>query len=72
MWIVAINNEEPIIGTSFIDYLHHLQDPVEIRQATLILARRTCHTMTNFRPGQNRRDPGDVTNMLSLRKHLPT
>eukprot|EP00978_Attheya_sp_CCMP212_P023543 scaffold72435_cov57-Attheya_sp.AAC.1 len=31
MWIVAINDEEPIMGKSFIDYLHHLQDPVEIR-----------------------------------------
>eukprot|EP00978_Attheya_sp_CCMP212_P030984 scaffold115760_cov65-Attheya_sp.AAC.3 len=29
-WIVAINDEGPIMGTSFIDYLHHLQDPVEI------------------------------------------
>jgi hypothetical protein len=48
MWIVAINDEEPIMGTSFIDYLHHLQDPVEVRFATLILARRTCNTMTNF------------------------
>eukprot|EP00978_Attheya_sp_CCMP212_P001989 scaffold4105_cov47-Attheya_sp.AAC.2 len=48
VWIVAINNEEPIMGTSFIFYLHHLQDPVKVCQATLILARRTCHTMTNF------------------------
>jgi hypothetical protein len=54
MWIVAINDEEPIMGTSFIDYLHHLQDPVEVRFATLILARRTCHTMTNFQELRSR------------------
>jgi hypothetical protein len=48
MWIVSIDEEEPIMGTSFIDYLHHIQDPVEVRTATLILARRTSHTMTNF------------------------
>jgi hypothetical protein len=48
MWIVAIDEEEPIMGTSFIDYLHHLQDPIEVRTATLILARRTCHAMTNY------------------------
>ncbi len=36
------------MGTSFIDYLHHLQDPVELQTAKFILARRTCHTMTNY------------------------
>eukprot|EP00978_Attheya_sp_CCMP212_P001981 scaffold4085_cov33-Attheya_sp.AAC.2 len=56
MWIVAINDEEPIMGTSFIDYLHHLQDPVEICHATLILARRTSHTSTNFQELQSQFD----------------
>jgi hypothetical protein len=36
------------MGTSFIDYLHLIQDPVEVGTATLILACRTSHTMSNF------------------------
>eukprot|EP00978_Attheya_sp_CCMP212_P034382 scaffold143848_cov34-Attheya_sp.AAC.1 len=36
------------MGTSFIDYLHHLQALVEICHATLILARCKSHTSTNF------------------------
>jgi hypothetical protein len=32
------------MGASFIDYLHHLQDPVKICIATLILACRDSHS----------------------------
>jgi hypothetical protein len=74
MWIVTIDEEEPIMSTSFIDCLHHLQYPVEFRTATLILARRTYHTMTNYqeiRSNFNQMRPV-ISHLASFQERPPT
>jgi len=48
MWIVSINEEEPIMGITFIEFLKSLQHLTESTKAELVLARRTSASGTNF------------------------
>eukprot|EP00978_Attheya_sp_CCMP212_P049244 scaffold636199_cov63-Attheya_sp.AAC.1 len=46
MWIVSINAEEPIMGTSFIETIEMLQHPTDTTTAELILAKRDPTAVT--------------------------
>jgi len=48
MWIVSINAEEPIMGTTFIDIIKSLQHATETTTAELILAKRDPTAVTSY------------------------
>jgi hypothetical protein len=48
MWIVSINEEESIMGITFIEFLESLQHPTDSTKAEIVLARHISSSGTNF------------------------